>query len=158
MNFASCRNSEECEGIADSTCVQPFSTDNRTRLIRIGHSDGPTVLFVGSIEEVARTGKSTLRKSLRPRSFVLVMIQSHQSTSFYLPNFFVTDFSLLVQYVAAISFALAFFNAVPCHAFDGQFILSALLNKSPRSILFVGSTLVVGNIALALILYFCSFF
>jgi len=138
LDFPSCFATSDCSKIDRSVCLQPFSSDNQTRLIQIGHSEGPKVLFVGSIEELART----------------VSIQSFQSTSFFFPNFFVTDFPLFIQYVAAISFALAFFNAIPCHAFDGQFILSSVVENPSRSILFIGSTLVIGNIGLALISFF----
>jgi len=40
---------------SDSSCVHPFSADNITRLIRIAHSQGPIILFVGSITELSRT-------------------------------------------------------------------------------------------------------
>jgi hypothetical protein len=42
----------------DSVCVHPFSSDNITRLIRISHSQGPSILFVGSINEISRTSKN----------------------------------------------------------------------------------------------------
>lgn len=41
----------------DASCVHPFSFDNVTRLIRIGHSSGPPILFVGTIHEIYRTSK-----------------------------------------------------------------------------------------------------
>jgi hypothetical protein len=44
----------------DSSCVHPFTADNITRLIRISHSQGPAILFVGSINEIYRTSKKKI--------------------------------------------------------------------------------------------------
>lgn len=41
----------------DASCVHPFSIDNVTRLIRIGHNQGPPILFVGSINELYQTSE-----------------------------------------------------------------------------------------------------
>jgi hypothetical protein len=49
---------------SDSFCVHPFSADNITRLIRIAHSQGPVILFVGSINEISRTSNEEFSKSL----------------------------------------------------------------------------------------------
>lgn len=70
-------------------------------------------------------------------------------------------FSRLSRYVAAFSFALAFFNAVPCYALDGQYILLALIeyclpsiSRYQRWILLFGTSLLVVNITLAFARYF----
>ena len=88
--------------------------------------------------------------------------------------FFVTDLPLFIQsvpsvppsspvvflfrYVGAFSFALAFFNAVPCYTLDGQYILLALLEnvsaRSTRLTLLAGTCLLFVNISLAFLRYF----
>jgi hypothetical protein len=53
-----CLLNSDCQSYnSDSSCVHPFSSDNITRLIRISHSQGPIILFVGSINEISRTSK-----------------------------------------------------------------------------------------------------
>lgn len=51
-------NSDCQSSSSDASCVHPFSADNITRLIRIAHSHGPSILFVGSIHEIYRTSKT----------------------------------------------------------------------------------------------------
>lgn len=74
---------------------------------------------------------------------------------------FICHILILFRYVAAFSFALAFFNAVPCYALDGQYILSALIEyclpnlaRYQRLILLFGTSLLIGNISLAFTRYF----
>ena len=53
---STCFLNSDCQSYSnDASCVRPFSTDNITRLIRIAHSHGPPILFVGSIHEIYRT-------------------------------------------------------------------------------------------------------
>lgn len=53
-----CFINDDCQNDnSDSSCVHPFSADNLTRLIRIAHSSGPPILFVGTIHEIYRTSK-----------------------------------------------------------------------------------------------------
>lgn len=69
------------------------------------------------------------------------------------------------RYVGAFSFALAFFNAVPCYGLDGQYILSALieyyspnLHRKHRTksafALIIGTGLLALNVLLAFVRYF----
>ena len=56
IKYPSCLVSSDCSSHAiDSFCLHPFSADNITRLIRIAHSQGPVILFVGSVNELSRT-------------------------------------------------------------------------------------------------------
>jgi hypothetical protein len=56
-----CLLNSDCQSYhSDSSCVHPLSTDNITRLIRIVHSNGLPILFVGSIHEIYRTSKQKL--------------------------------------------------------------------------------------------------
>lgn len=58
IKYPWCFDSRDCLSHAtDSFCVHPFSSDNITRLIRIAHSQGPIILFVGSVSELSRTSK-----------------------------------------------------------------------------------------------------
>ena len=54
-NYPSCLLESDCQ----ASCLRPFSMDNRTRLMRIGHSDGPPILFVGAIGELYRSSEWT---------------------------------------------------------------------------------------------------
>jgi len=74
-------------------------------------------------------------------------------------------FNILLRYLGAFSFALAFFNAVPCYALDGQFILSSfveylypsLFKRRRASILLgliFGTCLLIINVSLAFARYF----
>ncbi|CAF2048445.1 unnamed protein product [Rotaria magnacalcarata] len=134
---------------SDVACVYPFSSDNITRLIRIVHSQGPAILFVGSIDEIYRT----------------ISIQSYKAKYSFISTIFITDIPLFFQYVAAFSFALAFFNAVPCYALDGQYILLAFIEHLSPSLyrrrhknlvysLIFCTTLLIVNISLAFARYF----
>ncbi|CAF2759839.1 unnamed protein product [Rotaria sp. Silwood2] len=150
-NHPPCLLNSDCQRQGnDVSCVHPFSSDNITRLIRIVHSQGPPILFVGSINEIYQT----------------VKIQSYQAKYNFVSTILITDIPLFFQYVAAFSFALAFFNAVPCYAFDGQYILLALIEylspslyqrRHNRLILFsliFGTCLLIINISLAFARYF----
>jgi hypothetical protein len=56
IKHSSCLFNSDCQYQGgDSSCVHPFSADNITRLIRISHSQGPIILFVGSIKEISQT-------------------------------------------------------------------------------------------------------
>lgn len=56
INHPTCFSNADCQQLtSDSFCLRPFSADNVTRLIRISHDQGPTILFVGSIIEISRT-------------------------------------------------------------------------------------------------------
>jgi S2P endopeptidase len=70
-----------------------------------------------------------------------------------------------LRYLAAFSFALAFFNAVPCYALDGQYILSAFVEYLSPSLfkrrrasillgLIFGTCLLIINVSLAFARYF----
>ena len=71
----------------------------------------------------------------------------------------------LHRYVGAFSFALAFFNAVPCYALDGQYILSSFVEYLSPSLfkrrrasillgLIFGTCLLIINVSLAFARYF----
>ncbi|UJR22518.1 hypothetical protein I4U23_025568 [Adineta vaga] len=134
---------------SDASCVYPFTADNITRLVRISHNQGRAILFVGSINEIYRT----------------ITLQSYQAKYNFIPTILITDIPLFFQYVGAFSFALAFFNAVPCYGLDGQYILAALIEycspnfyrKYQTSLVFpliVGTCLLVVNVLLAFVRYF----
>lgn len=67
IKHRSCLSNNDCQNEnLDSFCVHPFSSDNITRLLRITHDQGPTILFVGSITEISQT--SMIAKKRRRRS------------------------------------------------------------------------------------------
>ncbi|CAF1368829.1 unnamed protein product, partial [Didymodactylos carnosus] len=146
----SCLFNSDCQGVRpDSSCLHPFSADNYTRLIRILHTKGPPILFVGDVHELHRS----------------IRIESYKPNLSYIPFALITDIPLFFKYVGAFSFALAFFNSVPCYALDGQYILQAFveyispsLYKRRRLSVFygtvIGTLLLVVNVTLAFIQYF----
>ncbi|CAF0955691.1 unnamed protein product [Rotaria magnacalcarata] len=146
----SCLINSDCQSYSgDASCVHPFSFDNVTRLIRIAHSSGPAILFVGSIHEIYRT----------------ISIQSYKPNYKYFPTILIDDVPLFFQYLGAFSFALAFFNAVPCYALDGQYILSSFVEYLSPSLfkrrrasillgLICGTCLLIINVTLAFARYF----
>ncbi|CAF3510994.1 unnamed protein product [Adineta steineri] len=148
--YNSCLLNSDCQIQGnDFLCVHPFSADNITRLIRISHNQGPVILFVGSINEIYRT----------------ITIQSYQAKYNFIPTILISDIPLFFQYVGAFSFALAFFNAVPCYGLDGQHILSSLIEYLSPNLyrkyrshltlgLIFGTGLLIINVSLAFARYF----
>ncbi|CAF1571222.1 unnamed protein product [Adineta ricciae] len=150
IKHSSCLVNSDCQSYhEDASCIHPFSSDNITRLIRIAHSNGPPILFVGSIHEIYRT----------------ISIQSYKPNYQYFPTVLIHDVPLFFQYLGAFSFALAFFNAVPCYALDGQYILSSFVEYLYPSLfkrrragillgLIFGTCLLIINVSLAFARYF----
>ena len=141
-----CQHSRDCTGILDFACAVP-AVSSQTRLVRISHSDGPDVLFLGD---------------------PLALLYSI-ATSSYLPNGSLSPSWLpellqtLLMYMVSFSSALALLNMVPAYYLDGQWALTVLVElcfedslqeKTRRQIcnviLIGGSVLLILNICLAL--------
>ena len=141
-----CVHSRDCTGVLDFACAVP-AVSSDTRLVRISHSDGPDVLFLGD-----------------PRSLSYAL-----TTSSYLPNgslpppWLPNLLQTLLTYMISFSSALALLNMVPAYYLDGQWTFTALVElcfenvlqeKTRRLIcsvvLVVGSLLLAVNIALAI--------
>lgn len=141
-----CQHSRDCTGVLDFVCVVPAVSPD-TRLVRISHSDGPDVLFLGD-----------------PHSLSYIL-----TTSSYLPNGSLSPpwlpdlLQTLLMYMISFSSALALLNMVPAYYLDGQWTFTALIElcfenslqeKTRRMIcsvvLVAGSVLLAINIALAL--------
>ena len=141
-----CQHERDCTGVLDFACAFP-AISPESRLVRISHSEGPDVLFLGD-----------------PRSLPFSL-----STSSYIPSSSLSPSWLpellqnLLMYLVSFSSALALLNMVPAYYLDGQWTLTALVElcceshlqeKTRRQIcgvvLVTGSVLMVVNIAIAL--------
>ena len=141
-----CQHSRDCKGLLEFACAVP-AISPQARLIRISHSSGPDVLFLGD---------------------PLALLYS-VTTSSYLPNSPLSPSWLpevlqtLLMYMISFSSALALLNMVPAYYLDGQWALmvlvelcfeSSLQERTRRQIctavLVAGSILLGLNICLAL--------
>ena len=141
-----CQHSRDCTGVLDFACAFPAVSPD-SRLVRISHSDGPDVLFLGD--------PRALPLSLSTSSY----IPSSSLSPSWLPELLQT----LLMYLVSFSSALALLNMVPAYYLDGQWTLTALVElcceghlqeRTRRQIctvvLVTGSALLAVNIGLAL--------
>ena len=141
-----CQHSRDCSGVLDYACAVP-AISPETRLVRISHSDGPDILFLGDPQELpySLTTSSYLPNGSLPPSWLPDLLQT------------------LLMYMISFSSALALLNMVPAYYLDGQWAFTVLVElcfenslqeKTRRQIcsvvLIVGSILLAVNIALAL--------
>ena len=141
-----CQHSRDCTGVLDFACAIP-ALSPETRLVRISHSDGPDVLFLGDPRELpySVTTTSYLPNSSLPPSWLPDLLQT------------------LLLYMVSFSSALALLNMVPAYYLDGQWTFTVLVelcfenslhDKTRRQIcsvvLVAGSVLLAANIGLAL--------
>lgn len=142
----SCKQDTDCiETYQQMLCIKPL-TSNHTRVIRISHSRGQDVLFVGNPNELI---SAISLSNYAPRySFSFINLPYH--------------LNMLFMYFISISSALAVLNMVPCFFLDGHqtllVILEILFPNLPRQrtnvatfILILGSSLLLVNILLALL-------
>lgn len=111
-----CLHNRDC-GL-NSLCLKPL-TSKDIRIIRIAHSQGQDILFVGKPQE------------LFSNLMVSDYVPKHNLISPNMPG----QVSLLLKYLFSISAALAVLNMVPCTYLDGHQVLCMLL-----CILFPNST------------------
>ena len=141
-----CQHSRDCTGVLDFACAVP-AVPPETRLVRISHSNGPDVLFLGDPRELSYsvTTTSYLPNSSLPPSWLPDLLQT------------------LLLYMISFSSALALLNMVPAYYLDGQWTFTVLVelcfenslhDKTRRQIcsvvLVAGSVLLASNIGLAL--------
>ncbi|CAH1227363.1 MBTPS2 [Branchiostoma lanceolatum] len=154
---AVCRTNSDCLTPGHHKLSQPWphgvyclfpALDNNTRLVRVSQGRDPPMLFLGNPWE----------------------LYYHAKVSSYMPRFNFLPLELpevletFCKYLISLSGALAVLNVVPCHALDGQWILSALVdlqlgkllpNRRDRDavaalVSLLGTVLLGANIALAL--------
>lgn len=115
-------------------CLKPL-TGKLTRIIRIGHSSGQDILYVGDPRE--------LSSSIMVSDYV----PKHNYISPNLPG----QISLIFKYLFSISSALALLNMVPCFYLDGHQVLRMLL-----LIIFPHSSSLRPKLEV-MIVFFCTF-
>ena len=141
-----CQNSRDCRGVMDYACVFP-AVASQTRLVRISHTGGQDVLFLGD--------PRALHYAISINSY----LPSGPSVPLWLPELLQTS----CMYTMSLSSALALLNMVPAYFLDGQWALTALAEwcledlLSPKyrkilcnCVLFTGSVLLGLNICLAI--------
>lgn len=99
---------------SDSMCVTPEASDNRTRLFRVTRGSGHSYLYWGNGQHLLL---STKVSDCNPRVQWLTLVQ------------LVDLYDSLLRYLISFSLALAVLNVVPCFFLDGQFILSASVER-----------------------------
>lgn len=142
----SCQNSRDCRGVMDYACVFP-AVAPQTRLVRISHTGGQDVLFLGD--------PRALHYAISVNSY----LPSGPSVPLWLPDLLQTS----CRYIISLSSALALLNMVPAYFLDGQWALTVLVEwcledlLSPKyrrrlcsCILITGSVLLGLNICLAI--------
>ena len=141
-----CQHSRDCTGVLEFACAFPAVSPD-VRLVRIAHSDGPDVLFLGD-----------------PRALLFsISTSSYIPSSSLSPSWLPDLIQTLLMYLVSFSSALALLNMVPAYYLDGQWALLALVElccegylqeKTRRQlctvVLLAGSVLLGINIALAL--------
>lgn len=142
-----CSNSRDCKEVVEHGCVFP-AISSPSKLIRIKHSSGKDVLFLGDPRVLPFLLSTT---AYNP---------SHPSMPLWLPNLLQT----MCNYFVSLSSALALLNMVPAYFLDGQWALTVLVDlflekRVPDSnrralicncILTCGTLLLVLNLVLAL--------
>lgn len=110
-----CNNNTDCN--INTLCLKPLVT-KFTRIVRIAHSRGQDILFVGDPRELSS----------------YVMVSDYIPKHFFISPNFPGQLSLLFKYLFSISSALAVLNMVPCSYLDGhQALCMLLLIIFPRS-------------------------
>ena len=107
----SCMNTRDCKEVLEHACVFP-AISNPSKLVRITHSKGKDVLFLGDPRVLPFTVSISDYDPIGP------------SVPIWLPNLLQT----LCNYFMSLSSALALLNMVPAYFLDGQWTLSVLVD------------------------------
>eukprot|EP00112_Aurelia_sp_Birch-Aquarium-sp1_P005775 Seg1654.8 transcript_id=Seg1654.8/GoldUCD/mRNA.D3Y31 product="Membrane-bound transcription factor site-2 protease" protein_id=Seg1654.8/GoldUCD/D3Y31 len=110
VNQSPCYSNKDCKSLAARICVIP-KTGEGNRFIRISHTQGQDILFVGNPYELL--AHITVSDYLPKSSLVLLDIPDYIQT--------------MLVYFASLSGALAILNMIPCYCLDGQWALSAFI-------------------------------
>lgn len=141
-----CYHPKDCHGIGEHSCVFP-AIPAASRLVRIAHSKGQDILFLGDPQEL----------------LYYVSVSNYLPLYTAVPSWFPVILQTLCSYIVSFSGALAVLNMLPAYALDGQWVLMALVelylgrcmpNPGHRktlctAILVGGTTLLLVNIIVA---------
>ena len=105
-----CYHPRDCHGMGEHSCLFP-STLATVQLVRIAHSGGQDVLFLGDPRELLYSASVSDYRPL------------YAAVPGWLPVFLQT----LFRYIVSFSGALAVLNMLPAYALDGQWVLVALV-------------------------------
>lgn len=114
-----CNVVDDCNNSKSLTaCVKP-SLDNSTRLLRVVLQGRQPVLFLGHPLDL----------------FYSVSLSNYVPYWSYIPLNLPYILETFCKYLISLSGALAILNVVPCYALDGQWILSALIELTLKSVI-----------------------
>lgn len=105
-----CTNSRYCKEVVEHGCVFP-AISQPSKLVRITHSKGKDVLFLGD-------------PRLLPFTVTTSAYNPSLSAPLWLPNLLLT----ICNYFMSLSSALALLNMVPAYFLDGQWTLTVLVD------------------------------
>ncbi len=101
----------------DNFCIKPI-VDNSTTVLHLKRLGGrKDVLYVGHPADLSRT----------------IKVSEFVAKTKMFPSSFIDGIASLIKYVVVFSFGIGVVNVIPCFAFDGQFIVSALVHHVLRS-------------------------
>lgn len=100
----------------DNFCIKPI-VDNATTVIHLKRLDGNDVIYVGHPADLSRT----------------IKVSNFVAKTKIFPTSFIDGIVNLTKYVVVFSFGIAVVNVIPCFAFDGQYIVSAIVHHVLRS-------------------------
>ncbi|KAJ6649453.1 Membrane-bound transcription factor site-2 protease [Pseudolycoriella hygida] len=140
-SFDYCHKTVKCH---EHFCIKPI-LDNATTVIHLKRLAKNDVMYMGHPADLSRT--------IKVSNFVA-------KTKLFTPSF-IDGIVNFIKYVVVFSFGMAVVNAIPCFAFDGQFIVSALVhhilqttvsNKKKRDLIAFVITL-IGSALFALAMF-----
>lgn len=103
----------------DSFCIRPMLS-NSTTIIQIRRQNtDQDMMYIGHPADISRT----------------VFISEFIPKTSVFPAEFADGVALLLRYVIVFSLGLAFVNALPCYSFDGQHIVSALVQHGLQNVI-----------------------
>lgn len=100
----------------DSFCIKPI-VDNATTVMHLKRLTGTDVMYVGHPADLSRYMK----------------VSDFVAKTKLFPASFIDGIANFIKYVVVFSFGIAVVNVIPCFAFDGQFIVSAVIHHVFRS-------------------------
>lgn len=100
----------------DDFCIKPI-LNNATTVIHIKRSTGKDIMYVGHPADLSKT----------------IEVSDFVARTNIFSSAFVDRIALFLRYVVVFSSGVALVNIMPCYAFDGQYIVSALTHHVLRS-------------------------
>lgn len=108
-----CNKKQHCQ---DSLCFKPI-LDNSTTILQIKRWYQEDMLYIGHPSDFSKT----------------VKVSEFVPKTSWLSAHIADNISLFLRYLIVFAFGLALLNIVPCFGFDGQYLISTLLNNFSKN-------------------------